>query len=106
MAKYLFRTKYTVAGLRGLLKEGGTSRREALKQTIEGVGGSLEGFYYAFGDEDLLIIADLPDHAAATAASINIGAAGALEVAVTVLVSPETIDQAVKKSVSYRAPGD
>ncbi len=27
MAKYLFRTKYTAAGLRGLLKEGGTSRR-------------------------------------------------------------------------------
>ncbi len=48
MAKYLYRTKYTAAGLNGLLKEGGTSRREALKQTIEGVGGSLEGFYYAF----------------------------------------------------------
>ena len=105
MAKYLFRTEYTKAGLEGLLREGGTGRREALRQTIEGTGGSLEGFYYAFGDDDLLLIADLPDNTAATAVSLNIGAAGALDVAVTVLISPETIDEAVKKNVSYRVPG-
>ena len=105
MAKYLFRTKYTKAGLDGLLREGGTGRREALRQTIEGTGGSLEGFYYAFGDDDLLMIAELPDDAAATAVSLNIGAAGALDVAVTVLISPETVDEAIKKNVSYRIPG-
>ena len=105
MAKYLFRTKYTKAGLEGLLKDGGTSRREALRQTIEGVGGSLEGFYYAFGDDDLLLIAELADDATAAAVSLNIGAAGALEVAVTVLLDPETIDEASKKAVPYRVPG-
>ena len=105
MAKYLFRTKYTKAGLEGLLREGGTGRREALRQTIEGVGGTLDGFYYAFGDDDLLLIADLADDAAAAAVSLNIGAAGALEVAVTVLIEPETIDEAVKKGVPYRVPG-
>lgn len=105
MAKYMFRTSYTKAGLEGLLREGGTGRREALEQTIEGMGGSLEGFYYAFGDDDLLMIAELPDDAAATAVSLNIGAAGALDVAVTVLISPETVDEAIKKNVSYRIPG-
>ena len=105
MAKYLFRTKYTKAGLEGLLKDGGTSRREALRQTIEGVGGSLEGFYYAFGDDDLLLIAELADAATAAAVSLNLGAAGALEVSVTVLLDPETIDEASKKAVPYRVPG-
>ncbi len=105
MAKYLFRTKYTKTGLEGLLREGGTGRREALRQSVEGTGGSLEGFYYAFGDDDLLLIAELPDDAAATARSLNIGAAGALDVAVTVLITPETVDEAVKKSVPYRVPG-
>ena len=106
MAKYLFRTSYTQAGITGLIKEGGTGRREALRRTVEGLGGTLEAFYYAFGDDDLLLIADLPDEAAAAAFSMFVNAAGALTVACTVLMSPETIDGAIRKSVPYRAPGD
>ena len=106
MAKYLFRTRYTQAGVSGLIREGGTGRREALRQTVEGLGGTLEGFYYAFGDDDLLLIAELADEEAATAMALFISAAGALEVSTTVLLSPETIDGAVKKSVPYRKPGD
>ncbi len=105
MAKYMFRTSYTKAGLEGLLREGGTGRREALRQTIEGMGGTLEGFYYAFGDCDLYLITELPDDATATAVSLSVGAAGALDVEVTVLVTPETVDEAVSKSVPYRVPG-
>ncbi len=105
MARYLFRAKYTQAGVTGLLKEGGTSRREALRQTIEGMGGALQDLFYAFGDWDLFLITELPDDEAATAVSLNISAAGALEVSVTVIVTPETVDAAVSKSVPYRAPG-
>ena len=105
MAKYMFRTSYTQSGLKGLLAEGGTGREAALRQTIEGAGGTLEGFYYAFGDCDLYLIADLPDEAAATALSLNIAAAGALTVSVTVLITPETVDEAVGKSIPYRLPG-
>ena len=70
MAKYLFRTSYTQAGVAGLIREGGTGRRDALRQTVEGLGGTLEGFYYAFGDDDLLLITDLPDVEAAAAFSM------------------------------------
>ena len=105
MGKYMFQASYTQAGLTGLLKEGGTKRRAALAGTIEGAGGTLESFYYAFGKSDLYITADLPDDATATAVSLNIGAAGALSVSITVLVAPETVDEAVAKTVSYRAPG-
>ena len=105
MAKYMFRTSYTQSGLKGLLAEGGSGREAALRATVESAGGTLEGFYYAFGDCDLFLIADLPDEAAATALSLNIAAAGALTVSVTVLLTAEDIDNAVAKSVSYRLPG-
>ena len=105
MGKYLFHATYTQSGLTGLLKEGGTRRREALTQTIEGMGGSVEVLYYAFGEPDLYIIADLPDDATATAVSLTIGAAGALNIGITVLVTPETVDEAIGKSVPYRPPG-
>ena len=105
MAKYMYRTKYTQAGLQGLLREGGTGRHAALSQTIEGMGGSLEGFYYAMGEDDLILIAEIPDEATATAIALNVAAAGALKVSTTVLITPETIDEAVGKSVTYRLPG-
>ncbi len=105
MGKYLIQANYTQSGLAGLLKEGGTSRRAALTQTVEGVGGSLESLYYAFGRSDVYIIADLPDDATATALSLAVGAAGALTVDITVLITPETVDEAIKKNVPYRAPG-
>ncbi len=105
MGKYLLQASYTQEGLAGLSKEGGTSRRAALTETIEGVGGSLESFYYAFGKDDLFIIAGLPDDAAATAVSLALGAAGALTVSVTVLVTAETVDEAIARSVPYRPPG-
>ena len=105
MAKYMFRTNYTQSGLKGLLAEGGSGREAALRQTVESVGGSLEGFYYAYGDCDLYLIADVPDEAAATALALNIAAAGALTVRTTVLLSAKDIDAAVAKSVQYRPPG-
>ena len=105
MSKYLLQASYTQAGLAGLRKEGGTSRRAALAETIEGAGGSLESLYYAFGKSDLFITADLPDDAAVTAVSLAIGAAGALDVSVTVLVTPETVDEAISRNVPYRPPG-
>lgn len=105
MPKYLFTADYTVSGAQGLLKEGGTGRRAMFAQMFAGLGGSMEAFYYGFGADDLYIIADLPDDASATAAALNIGAAGAIGIRTTVLITPETVDEAAGKSVNYRAPG-
>ncbi len=105
MGKYLFQASYTSEGLAGLVKEGGTSRKAALTETIEGAGGTVESLYYAFGKNDLFITADLPDDTAATAVSLTIGSAGALGVSVTVLVTPEAVDEAIGRNIPYRAPG-
>ena len=106
MSKYLVRANYTQSGLQGLIAEGGSSRRNALTNTVESLGGSMEAFYYAFGASDLYAIVDLPDDASATAFSLQISAAGAIDVDMTVLISPETIDDAAKKELAYRPPGE
>jgi uncharacterized protein with GYD domain len=105
MPKYLAHASYTVEGLKGLLKDGGSKRREVVEQLTKGLGGTLEAFYYAFGDDDVFTIMDLPDNVSATAASLIINAAGAANVKITVLLTPEEVDQATKTSVDYRPPG-
>lgn len=105
MAKYLFIGSYTPEGARGVLKEGGTSRRKAAENVVRSVGGSMESFYFGFGSDDFYLIADLPDHAAAAAASLTVGASGAVSVRTVVLMTPEDIDAATTRSVTYRAPG-
>ena len=105
MAKYLIQGSYTQQGLQGLLKEGGTSRRATIEKLAQGLGGSIEAFYYAFGDHDVYVTADMPDDATATAVALAVGATGAVSLKTTVLITPETVDEAVKKTVDYRAPG-
>ena len=105
MGKYLFQASYTDAGLEGLLKEGGSSRRAAVDQAVKGIGGKLEAFYYAFGYTDVFAIADLPDNVVAAAFALQVASAGGAKVKTTVLLTPEEIDGATKKTADYRPPG-
>ena len=105
MAKYLFEMSYTAGGVQGLRKEGGVGRRAAFDDLMKSAGGSLEAFYYAFGKNDAYIIADLPDDEAATAVALTAASAGAVTMKTTVLIDPETVDAAVKRTVNYRPPG-
>ena len=105
MPKYLVQANYVGEGLKGLLKEGGSSRRAAVDKLFGSLGGKVEAFYYAFGDTDLFVIADVPDNVTAAALSLTVNAAGAATARVTVLLTPEEIDAAAKKSPSYRPPG-
>lgn len=105
MPKYLLTASLSQSGVQGVLKEGGTSRREAVEKTARSVGGTLEAFYFAFGENDVYVIVDVPDAAAATALSMNTSATGAVRVKTTVLITPEEVDEARTRSVEYRAPG-
>lgn len=105
MPKYLWRASYSAEGAKGLLKDGGSKRRAALQSLVEKLGGKLEAFYYAFGDADVYVIAEVPDAATAAAVSLTVTSTGAVRVGTTVLLTPEDIDSAAKKSVDYRPPG-
>jgi uncharacterized protein with GYD domain len=105
MPKYLYQANYIGEGVKGLLKEGGSSRRAAVEKAAQSLGGKLEAFYYAFGETDAYVVVDLPDNATATALALTVNASGVTVVKTTVLMTPEDVDAAVKKSPSYRAPG-
>ena len=105
MAKFLVKASYTGEGTKGLLKEGGSSRKATVEKMIKGVGGSVESFYFAFGETDVFVICDLPDSTTAAALSLAINASGTVNMSIIPLLTVQEIDQAAKKSVSYRAPG-
>jgi uncharacterized protein with GYD domain len=105
MAKYLVTADYKSKGTAGVLKEGGSGRRAAVKHAIEALGGKLEAFYFAYGHVDAYVICDMPDPINAIALSLAVNASGAVVVNTIPLITPEDVDAAVKKAVAYRAPG-
>ena len=105
MAKYLITASYTAEGVKGVLKGGGTARVDAVRKMVEGLGGKLETFYFAFGSDDVFAIADLPDNAAAAAIGLAVSASGLTAARTTVLLTPGEIDEAAKRQVDYTPPG-
>jgi uncharacterized protein with GYD domain len=105
MTKFLIRASYSPEGAKGLLKAGGTSRRAAIEKMITDIGGKLESFYFAFGDDDVYVIAELPDNVSVAAMALTINASSLASIRTTILLSPEDIDKATELSVSYRSPG-
>ncbi len=106
MTKYLIKASYNAEGVKGLLKTGGTNRRQAVEKMVQDLGGELEAFYYAFGQHDVYGICSFPDTATASAFALAINASGLVTLSTTVLVDPEDIDKAKDISVTYRAPGN
>ena len=105
MPKYLIEASYTLEGVRGVQSAGGSSRRDAVADVAKSVGGSLESFYFAFGDHDVYTIVDLPDNESAAAVALTVNAAGGAKIRTMVLLTPEEVDAASKASVEYRPPG-
>jgi len=87
------------------MQEGGTKRIEAAKEALGSVGGKLDAFFFSFGKDDFHIIVDLPDNVSATAVSFVGNVSGTFNIRTTVLLTPEELDEAVKKSVKFRPPG-
>ncbi|MFJ4470037.1 GYD domain-containing protein [Streptomyces sp. NPDC089424] len=105
MAKFLIQATYTPEGTKGLLKEGASGRRAAVEQVVTGLGGTVETMYFAFGEDDLLIIVDFPDPVSMAAVSLTVKASGALRTRATPLLTLDEIDEATRRPVTFRAPG-
>lgn len=105
MPKFLITGSYTAEGAKALAKEGGSQRKAAVEKTLAGLGGKLEAFYFAFGDCDVYAVIDVPDTTTGAAMSFAVNASGMVKVSSVMLMTPEEVDVACKKTVSYRAPG-
>jgi uncharacterized protein with GYD domain len=105
MPMFLWRANYSADGAKGLAKEGGVARRAAIQQLAKKAGGKVHGFYFAIGGDDVIVITELPDNETAVAISVAVNSTGAVSLRSTPLLTAEEFDAALKKSVSYRAPG-
>lgn len=105
MPKYLIQASYSAEGTKAILKAGGSARRSAAQEAIESVDGRLEGFYFGFGEDDVYCVVDAPDNLSAAAVALAVNASGSVRLKTTVLLTAEEVDQAAKKTVRYRPPG-
>jgi uncharacterized protein with GYD domain len=105
MPKFMFVASYTSEGLKGVLEEGGSGRRKAVEQMAKSVGGTVESFYFAFGQEDAFVVCDLPDNESAAAVALAASSSGKVAVRTVPLLTTDQIDAASKLSPSYRPPG-
>ena len=105
MAKYLVIASYNADGIQGVIEKGGTARREAVEKLVADMGGTVESFYFSFGDADAYVTTDLPDNVSAAALAMAVGASGKVSCRTVVLLTPEEVDRAAQTKVNYRAPG-
>ena len=105
MAKFLIKGTYTSEGAKALMAEGGTRRKAAVEQMLSGLGGKVEAFYFALGESDVYVIVEVPDTTAGVALSLAVNASGMVKLSSVMLMTPEEVDAASKKTVTYRAPG-
>ncbi len=105
MAKYLVTANYSAEGIKAVQKSGGTSRSDAVRSAVEGMGGTVESFHFAFGDTDAFVLVDMPDNISTAALALAVSATGLAAVRVIVLLTPAEIDDAIKWQVDYTPPG-
>jgi len=105
MPKYLIQGNYTAEGAKGLLEDGGSKRVRAVKAAAKAAGGKVDACYFAFGDTDVFVIVDMPDHASMTALCLTVAGSGTVGITTTVLLTPQEVDEATQKSVTYKPPG-
>jgi uncharacterized protein with GYD domain len=105
MPKFLLMASYTADGVKGVMKDGGTKRKQAAEAALKSVGGRVEAVYFALGEYDLYAVVDAPDNATVTAAAMAINASGAARIQTVALLTPEEIDQAIQKRPAYTPPG-
>ena len=105
MAKFMYQNRFTQSGLQGAIKEGFAKREPYIRQLFESLGGKIEAVYWTYGEDDIVLIVDLPDAAAAVAVSLAVNSSGALQVRTTPLLTTAEMDAAVAKMPQFRPPG-
>ena len=105
MPKYLIEATYTHEGLQGLIRDKASGRGAAVKKAVESLGGKADAAYFTFGDNDVIVIVDLPDNISAAALALAVSGSGLVRTKTTPLLTMEEVDRAIGKNVQYQPPG-
>jgi hypothetical protein len=90
---------------KGPYEGGGISAPRCCAKMVESLGGRLEAFSFTFGENDILVILDLPENLTAATLSLAVMSTGVVRTKTKVLLTPEEIDRAVKTPVDFQQPG-
>ncbi|MGY1640089.1 GYD domain-containing protein [Geodermatophilus sp. SYSU D00703] len=104
MPRFLFIAKYAPQGSKAIMAAGGTARRNAVEKMVTDLDGRLETFDFAFGEDDVYTIVDLPDNRTAAAVALTVNASGVAHVRTVALMSPEEVDAARQVHPDYQPP--
>lgn len=106
MPHFMVQGSYSQQGLQGILKDGGSVRKRDVERLVTSLGATLHSMYFTFGSDDFVIIVEGPDHIGQIAGNLLVGASGAVaHLRTTVLITPEEVDEAAKRTGTYRPPG-
>ena len=107
MPKYLVEAAYTSRGATGIVTGGGaTARRKAVHEMMQSLGGSVEALYYGIGGVEAYVIVEAPDNVSMAAVSLAVSSAGGATLRTIALLTVEEMDEAAKKVIVYRGPGE
>jgi uncharacterized protein with GYD domain len=101
----MFIARYDSAGVKGVVSKGGSARAAVIEKLAADLGGRMESFDFAFGEDDVYTLVELPDNKAAAAVALAVNSTGLAHVRTVVLMSPEEVDAATKQDVGYTPPG-
>ena len=106
MAYYLVQVAYSEASAKAMIANP-QPREDVIRKTCESLGGKLHSFFFAFGEYDVVLIAEAPDNKTAASLALAVGATGSVSKYVTtVLMTSAEGVEAMKaaKKVSYTPP--
>ena len=107
MPKYMYQVAYTSESWATQLGSP-QDREQQVGEVVQRLGGRLESFYYAFGDYDVVLVADFPDNESAAAISLAATSGGAIKsIKTTPLMTQSQGMEAMRKAAGagYRPPG-
>ena len=106
MPKYLIQASYTAEGLKALKKESPLNRMWVVKDAVASVAGKLDSMYWALGEDEAILILDLPDAQTAAALSMHVGAAGLVRTKTTRLIALRDMEKSLAQVVDYQVDKD
>ena len=106
MALYLVQGAYTAEALATMAKNP-QDRSAPVRELLQKLGGRLVGFYFCFGEYDVVALFEAPDDSAATALALAVANPGHLKAyKTTKLFTVEETMEAMRKagSLTFQGP--
>jgi uncharacterized protein with GYD domain len=103
---YLGRVSYTADAAKAMVGNP-QDRSKAAAEVAASLGAKMTGFWFAFGEFDVVFLMEAPDNATAAALAMAIGSSGALSsVETTVLLDADEAQEAMRKAgaATYHPP--